>query len=52
MSRIIFPVYFEKPEDIYTVLTYIDSKIQYKIDDEIYDAIEEEVYVKSKNKTH
>lgn len=51
-NHIILPLYFENPVDIYTVFTYINSKIQFKIDCDLYDAIDKEVYIKSNTGSH
>jgi hypothetical protein len=57
-KHIVIPFYVEKPEHLYTVFTYINTKMaplqgnSDSVDDEIYDAIDKEVYIKTSKKTH
>ena len=48
----ILPIFVEKPENLYVLFTHINTMIQNEIDDEIYDAIDKEVYVKTSKKSH
>lgn len=51
-KHFILPIYVEKPENLYVLFTYVNTKIQEKINGEIYDAIDKEVYIKTSKKSH
>jgi len=51
-KHFILPIYVEKPENLYILFTYINTLIQDKVDAEIYDAIDKEVYIKTSKKSH
>jgi hypothetical protein len=54
-KHIILSFYVAKPEHLYSIFTYINTKLQGNndsVDCEIYDAIDKEVYIKTSKKTH
>jgi len=51
-KHFIIPIYVLKPENLYVLFTFINTKIQNEIDAEIYDAIDKEVYIKTPKKSH
>ena len=50
-KHIIIPIYVNTPDKLYTIFTFIQKKIQNKIDEKIYEAIDKGVYVKNDNMT-